>query len=608
MSSIAFGAPALITQNTAEMWAPDILALPDGRTAVAWTANLNEGIFLRFFGRDGTPEGAAIRVTDAGEQGNRPSLQLSESGTLLITYTSLSGSLFDSRAEIRAKHLDLNGVSQGPSTLIFSHPEHVTSVSPQAVVLEDGRSVTLFMNLGLDGDSTGLFLRLADSGGSGIGNVIQVANTSESFQTTGSIARLNDGGMVVAFDSRGVDGSSNATLLRFFDASGGARGNQIQVNQHTAGRQGDPDVAVLPDGRVVVAWESDDQDGSGKGIYARLYSADGSPETGEFRVNTETLNDQENVAIAATPDGGFLVVWSHQPTGVTSVTRFQQYDAAGTPMGPEGRVLVGPENLDNFPALSIGADGLARVAWLNTADFELGGSIYWTSATLPQGPTDEADTLSGTAGDDTLAALGGDDVLEGLAGNDTLDGGVGLDTAIFTGARASYDLSFLDGTKRVAVSDLAMSRDGSDTLIDVERIAFSDGALALDIDGKAGEAYRLYQAAFDRIPDDPGLTFWIDAYDDEAVTLVEMAGYFIASAEFETLYGAPSAVSENAFITLLYNNVLDRDPDQEGFDFWAEQAAQGLGRAEILQYFSESDENVANVASDISGGIWYGYA
>jgi hypothetical protein len=39
-------------------------------------------------------------------------------------------------------------------------------------------------------------------------------------------------------------------------------------------------------------------------------------------------------------------------------------------------------------------------------------------------------------------------------------------------------------------------------------------AVALDVDGAAGQAYRLYQAAFDRAPDKNGLGYWINGWID----------------------------------------------------------------------------------------------
>lgn len=62
-------------------------------------------------------------------------------------------------------------------------------------------------------------------------------------------------------------------------------------------------------------------------------------------------------------------------------------------------------------------------------------------------------------------------------------------------------------------------------------------------------------------------------------------------------------MSDDQFIALLYNNVLHRVPDQGGGDFWAAQMKGGLGRQSVLRYFSESPENVGNVAGAIRNGI-----
>ena len=175
----------------------------------------------------------------------------------------------------------------------------------------------------------------------------------------------------------------------------------------------------------------------------------------------------------------------------------------------------------------------------------------------------------------------------------------------FNAVGPSEDFTFEvleDGTIRMIDS---LFPEAPDILSGIERVEFWDGFLAFDTDGNAGQAYRIYQAAFGRDPDAEGLGFWIDNYDDGNVDLVQMADYFMQSAEFEQLYGNPNSLSDFDFLTLLYANVLDRTPDGPGFEFWTEQQQNGLARAEILAYFSESVENYENVAAEIADGIWY---
>jgi hypothetical protein len=151
----------------------------------------------------------------------------------------------------------------------------------------------------------------------------------------------------------------------------------------------------------------------------------------------------------------------------------------------------------------------------------------------------------------------------------------------------------------------ATNGSSNDVLVSIERLHFDDGFLAFDTDGNAGEAYRLYQAAFDRVPDEVGLGYWIRELDRGAGDLAWVAKNFIISDEFEARYGTPESVTDENFLTLLYQNVLDRNPDQQGFNYWMDELDRGFERERVLASFSESFENQANVADAIADGIWY---
>lgn len=183
------------------------------------------------------------------------------------------------------------------------------------------------------------------------------------------------------------------------------------------------------------------------------------------------------------------------------------------------------------------------------------------------------------------------------AGNHFVDGNEGIDTAEFFNP-----LSYCTVSKNNDTIEVTNWIDGTVTLQNVERLHFSDTNVALDITGTAGQAYRIYKAAFDRAPDAGGLGFWINAMDHGS-SLTGVAGGFIASPEFQKLYGAN--VSDRDYVSKLYNNVLDRNPDQGGYDFWLGALANGASREDILVNFSESKENIANVADLIANGIQY---
>ncbi len=196
----------------------------------------------------------------------------------------------------------------------------------------------------------------------------------------------------------------------------------------------------------------------------------------------------------------------------------------------------------------------------------------------------------------------GDDAFNETAGFDLINAGTGTDVVQFGGLLASYSVLRTAGEQIAVKNEITQ---GWNLLDSVERLKFTDGTLAFDTDSTAGQAYRLYQAAFDRTPDAPGLGFWIDELDKGRVSLTEAAGNFMISDEYTAAYGPPQSQSSDAFLTLLYNNVLDRTPDAAGFAFWQHQQNDGMTRAEIIGFFSESAENIAKTTSAIEDGIWF---
>ena len=221
--------------------------------------------------------------------------------------------------------------------------------------------------------------------------------------------------------------------------------------------------------------------------------------------------------------------------------------------------------------------------------------------------TTTGDVLSGTPLDDKLHGGEGNDVLTGGSGHDVLDGGTGIDAALFSGTRSQYKVERQpQDPQKTVVSDLRPGSDeGIDHLLDIERLVFADGALALDTgpDGIAGQAYRIYRAAFDRAADEGGLGFWIAAMD-RGSNLTDIAANFVRSQEFIDLYGA--APSNAELVTRLYRNILDRDPEQAGYEFWLNALDRKLVDVpSLLAQFSESSENRAAVAELIANGVGY---
>ncbi|PXX41515.1 DUF4214 domain-containing protein [Undibacterium pigrum] len=251
-----------------------------------------------------------------------------------------------------------------------------------------------------------------------------------------------------------------------------------------------------------------------------------------------------------------------------------------------------------------GTDTLSSIELLSFADGNRSPTSMLTSTLIGitiNGST-ASEVLTGTAGIDYLYGFAGRDTLTGGAGNDLLAGGDDLDMASFSGSRAGYSISKSKDGQSWTITDLVGS-DGTDQLIGIERLQFKDQALALDINGTAGQMYRLYQAAFDRKPDLVGLGYWINDMDKGASLTLVAAGFFL-SPEFQKLYGV--APSNATLVGNFYQNVLHRAPDQSGFDYWLNQLNTGkISAAGVLASFCDSPENQALVAASIQNGIDY---
>jgi serralysin len=190
-------------------------------------------------------------------------------------------------------------------------------------------------------------------------------------------------------------------------------------------------------------------------------------------------------------------------------------------------------------------------------------------------------------------------------GNDTIDGGTGIDTAIYSGVHSGYTVAIASGG--VVLTDKTANRDGSDSLVNVERASFTDGLLALDIapGQNAGEVYRLYQAAFARTPDMPGVKYHLNDMETKGLPLWQIASNFLASPEFASQYG--SNPSDTQYINALYKNVLNRIPAESEVAWYQNQfTTKAMDHQAALIGFSESPENVALVGSAIANGIWLG--
>ena len=145
---------------------------------------------------------------------------------------------------------------------------------------------------------------------------------------------------MIAWELTEEDGSGFGVYAQRYDANGVAQRGEFRVNTVTARGQSLPRAAPLDNGGFVFAWQSPLQDGSGLGVYLARYNVTGVKAGRETRVNTTTLNGQGTPDLAAFTDG-FVADWaSAKQDGSGEGVYAQAFSDAGAKVNREFRVYT----------------------------------------------------------------------------------------------------------------------------------------------------------------------------------------------------------------------------------------------------------------------------
>lgn len=122
-----------------------------------------------------------------------------------------------------------------------------------------------------------------------------------------------------------------------------------------------------------------------------------------------------------------------------------------------------------------------------------------------------------------------------------------------------------------------------------------------------------YRAILGREPDDAGLQYWSSELQQGA-TRRWLLSEFVVSTEFTRLCGnygivrgnitglehADKSAGVTKFVTFIYRNVLKRDPDSGGLNYWAgEMLENGMTASRLVEEFAKSQEFAsANISNE----------
>ncbi|NVM77439.1 Ca2+-binding RTX toxin-like protein [Duganella sp. SG902] len=198
-----------------------------------------------------------------------------------------------------------------------------------------------------------------------------VSSSAGGYQVYQSTAAhwYRDGGFIQVF--RATDGSGDGLYARVFDEDGNPWGNDILINAgNTGGDQRAPVVTALQFGGYAVAYHSNPSVGAGVGdpgwdIKVQLLDNGGNLVGGAVTVSTTADVAQRLPSVAGLDFGGFAVAWQSAQAGEDGhwAVYARLFAANGQPYGPE--IQVGSTSVYNQtgPTITAQNNNTAVITW-----------------------------------------------------------------------------------------------------------------------------------------------------------------------------------------------------------------------------------------------------
>jgi hypothetical protein len=367
------------TLGTQRAYANPVASDGAGNYIVVWHDEQDDTVQAQRLDPNGAPLGGQFRIDTAG--GGDPAVASNATGDFVVAWERFNGGAL---TDIVMRGFNPDGTPKTAET-----PVNVTTAGQQThqwVASDSTGNFDIVWTSPQDGSGYGIFgRRFIVPSLAPVSGEIPVNSYTTGDQQFPQIAKAPGGNFVVVWTSAGQDGSGPGVFGQSFFSTFEVNGSEFQVNTFTTGVQSDAAVAVAPDNSFVVVWRSDDQDGSGSGVFGRRFAPDGIPLTAEFPVNDVTPGNQGGAAIAMDADGAFVVTWSDGQNDGDSYGIFaRRFDATGAPQGGQFAVNTHTTSSQIRSGIAEGADGSFLIAWDSSGQDGDGAGMFAQRFALPQ--------------------------------------------------------------------------------------------------------------------------------------------------------------------------------------------------------------------------------
>ncbi len=294
------------------------------------------GVYAQRFDANDNPVGLETQINTYTQdsQGYQRVAGLSDGG-YVITWISENQVSGDSDWDVYAQQFDVSGNVVVQEFLVNTHTSSHQS-RPDITALNDGGYVVTWRSKYQDDDGYGVYAQRYDENGTRINNGFLVNTHTINSQSDPSISSLDDGGFIITWESYNQLGSDSnygyEIYAKRYDSNSLKVNDEFIVNTHTQYNQANPSVASLSDGGFFITWESSGQDSDDYGVYAQRYDVNSIKYGAETPVNTVTAGAQDSPVAIALSDRGVIVWTSDDQDGSGSGIFAQLYDEFSQPI------------------------------------------------------------------------------------------------------------------------------------------------------------------------------------------------------------------------------------------------------------------------------------
>jgi len=272
---------------------PRIAKFSDESYVITWTDWVGldgeaGGVFFQRYDESGNKAGSETQVnTYTTSDQIKSKVDVFSDKSFIIVWVSLGQD--GEGGGIYGQRFNSTGDADGTEFVVNTYTTGVQD-EPSVSVLSNDNFVITWHSLDQDGDLYGVIAALYDISGNAIGSEFVVNTYTTDKQAWPVIAARDDGGFVIAYQSE-QDGSDYGINAQIFDSSAAKVGDEIRVNTFTSGTQNRPVIRIMSYNRFIILWDSEGQDGDGKGVYAQRFISDGTKEGSEYLINDTTAKD-----------------------------------------------------------------------------------------------------------------------------------------------------------------------------------------------------------------------------------------------------------------------------------------------------------------------------